>query len=137
MVGGALADMFDARERGTLDRSLRLDLASTRLTRSLLLPFFRDRSHCGCFLQCAAVQTTPTPVRAESDRAISPLFSAGLAIVAGPTVSPVIGSAVTNSYLGWRWTEVSPAVRPSLFRCRCADSRKREAALALSAPTLH
>ncbi|GEM08011.1 MFS multidrug transporter [Rhodotorula toruloides] len=29
----------------------------------------------------------------------------GLAIVAGPTVSPVIGSAVTVSHLGWRWTE--------------------------------
>ncbi|GAA6014232.1 hypothetical protein JCM8202_005200 [Rhodotorula sphaerocarpa] len=51
VVGGALADMFDARERATA------------------VVFY------------------------------------SLAIVAGPTVSPVIGSAVTNSYLGWRWTE--------------------------------
>ncbi|KAI5475116.1 MFS general substrate transporter [Pseudohyphozyma bogoriensis] len=28
-----------------------------------------------------------------------------LAVVAGPTLSPVIGAAVSQSYLGWRWTE--------------------------------
>ncbi|WVR03429.1 hypothetical protein IAU60_000420 [Kwoniella sp. DSM 27419] len=28
-----------------------------------------------------------------------------LCIVGGPTVAPVIGSAVSNSYLTWRWTE--------------------------------
>ncbi|GAA6006447.1 MFS transporter [Rhodotorula paludigena] len=51
VVGGALADMFDTRERATA------------------VVFY------------------------------------SLAIVAGPTVAPVIGSAVTYSYLGWRWTE--------------------------------
>ncbi|GAA5988009.1 hypothetical protein JCM10908_002028 [Rhodotorula pacifica] len=51
VVGGALADMFDARERATA------------------VVFY------------------------------------SLAIVAGPTVAPLIGAAVTNSYLGWRWTE--------------------------------
>lgn len=29
-----------------------------------------------------------------------------LAVVAGPTIAPVIGGAVSQSYLGWRWTEV-------------------------------
>ncbi|BGO92279.1 hypothetical protein NBRC10512_001176 [Rhodotorula toruloides] len=38
------------------------------------------------------------------ERATAVVFYS-LAIVAGPTVSPVIGSAVTVSYLGWRWTE--------------------------------
>lgn len=28
-----------------------------------------------------------------------------LAVVAGPTLGPVIGAAVAQSYLGWRWTE--------------------------------
>ena len=26
-------------------------------------------------------------------------------LVGGPTLGPVIGSALTSSYLGWRWTE--------------------------------
>lgn len=30
-----------------------------------------------------------------------------LAIVAGPCIGPIIRSAVSQSYLGWRWTEVS------------------------------
>ncbi|GAA5978913.1 hypothetical protein JCM11641_000091 [Rhodosporidiobolus odoratus] len=51
VVGGALADMFDARERATA------------------VVFY------------------------------------SLAIVAGPTLGPIIGSSVTVSYLGWRWTE--------------------------------
>ncbi|BGP63206.1 hypothetical protein NBRC10512v2_004543 [Rhodotorula toruloides] len=38
------------------------------------------------------------------ERATAVVFYS-LAIVAGPTVSPVIGSAVTVSYLGWRSTE--------------------------------
>ncbi|KAK9235962.1 major facilitator superfamily domain-containing protein [Lipomyces kononenkoae] len=32
------------------------------------------------------------------------LVSYGLCVVGGPTISPVIGSALTSSYLGWRWT---------------------------------
>ncbi|KAK4687592.1 MFS transporter, DHA1 family, multidrug resistance protein, partial [Tremellales sp. Uapishka_1] len=28
-----------------------------------------------------------------------------LAVVAGPTIGPIIGGAVSQSYLGWRWTE--------------------------------
>lgn len=28
-----------------------------------------------------------------------------ITIVAGPTLGPIIGGAVTSSYLGWRWTE--------------------------------
>jgi MFS family permease len=30
-----------------------------------------------------------------------------LAVVAGPTLGPIIGAAVSQSNLGWRWTEVS------------------------------
>jgi DHA1 family multidrug resistance protein-like MFS transporter len=30
-----------------------------------------------------------------------------LAVVAGPTLGPIIGAAVCQSHLGWRWTEVS------------------------------
>jgi MFS transporter, DHA1 family, multidrug resistance protein len=30
-----------------------------------------------------------------------------LALVGGPTLGPVIGSAISQSHLGWRWTEVS------------------------------
>ncbi|BGP17112.1 hypothetical protein JCM10213_003891 [Rhodosporidiobolus nylandii] len=51
VVGGALADLFDARERAT-----------------------------------AVV-----------------VYS--IAICGGPTLAPLCGSAITNSYLGWRWTE--------------------------------
>ncbi|GAA6040011.1 hypothetical protein JCM8097_004737 [Rhodosporidiobolus ruineniae] len=51
VVGGALADLFDARERATA------------------VVFY------------------------------------SLAIVAGPCIGPVIGSAVSDSFLGWRWTE--------------------------------
>jgi MFS family permease len=32
------------------------------------------------------------------------LVSYGLCVVGGPTIGPVIGSALTSSYLGWRWT---------------------------------
>jgi MFS family permease len=28
-----------------------------------------------------------------------------ITLVAGPTLGPIIGSALTESYLGWRWTE--------------------------------
>lgn len=28
-----------------------------------------------------------------------------ITIVGGPTLGPIIGSAITSSYLGWRWTE--------------------------------
>ncbi|GAA6019837.1 hypothetical protein JCM10207_003716 [Rhodosporidiobolus poonsookiae] len=51
VVGGALADLFDARERATA------------------VVFY------------------------------------SLAIVAGPTIGPLVGSSVSQSYLGWRWTE--------------------------------
>lgn len=44
--------------------------------------------------------------RSAEDSQTRPSRRKGLAIVAGPTVAPVIGAAVTNSYLGWRWTEV-------------------------------
>jgi len=32
------------------------------------------------------------------------LVSYGMCVVGGPTIGPVIGSALTSSYLGWRWT---------------------------------
>jgi MFS family permease len=32
------------------------------------------------------------------------LVSYGLCVIGGPTIGPVIGSALTSSYLGWRWT---------------------------------
>lgn len=32
------------------------------------------------------------------------------AVVGGPTLGPVIGSALTQSYLGWRWTEYVEAI---------------------------
>lgn len=28
-----------------------------------------------------------------------------IAVVGGPTIAPVIGGAITSSYLRWRWTE--------------------------------
>lgn len=28
-----------------------------------------------------------------------------ITIVGGPTLGPIIGGALTSSYLGWRWTE--------------------------------
>lgn len=28
-----------------------------------------------------------------------------MTIVGGPTLAPIIGGALTSSYLGWRWTE--------------------------------
>lgn len=28
-----------------------------------------------------------------------------IAVVGGPTLGPVVGGAITQSYLGWRWTE--------------------------------
>lgn len=31
-------------------------------------------------------------------------------LVAGPTLAPIIGSALTESYLGWRWTEYLIAI---------------------------
>ncbi|BGP32950.1 hypothetical protein JCM10296v2_004736 [Rhodotorula toruloides] len=69
-VGGALADLFNARERATAVVFYRRPVSLSLLC-SIGLPY-----------PCT-----------------------GLAIVAGPTVAPVIGSAVTVSYLGWRWTE--------------------------------
>jgi hypothetical protein len=33
--------------------------------------------------------------------------SYSIAVIGGPTVRPLIRSAITNSYLGWRWTEYS------------------------------
>jgi MFS transporter, DHA1 family, multidrug resistance protein len=30
-----------------------------------------------------------------------------LAVIAGPSLGPIIGGAVSQSRLGWRWTEVS------------------------------
>lgn len=34
----------------------------------------------------------------------------GLAVVGGPTLGPTIGAALTNSHLGWRWTEYIEAI---------------------------
>ncbi|KAH8817062.1 major facilitator superfamily domain-containing protein [Xylogone sp. PMI_703] len=34
----------------------------------------------------------------------------GLAVVGGPTLGPTIGAALTNSRLGWRWTEYIEAI---------------------------
>jgi DHA1 family multidrug resistance protein-like MFS transporter len=61
VVAGALADMFDARERATA------------------VVFY------------------------------------SLAIVAGPTLGPLVGSATAESHLGWRWTEVRLFSQPAPF----------------------
>jgi DHA1 family multidrug resistance protein-like MFS transporter len=41
----------------------------------------------------------------QRERATAVVFYS-LAVIAGPTLGPVIGAAVSQSYLGWRWTEV-------------------------------
>ncbi|CEQ41291.1 SPOSA6832_02992 [Sporobolomyces salmonicolor] len=41
----------------------------------------------------------------QRERASAVVFYS-LAVVAGPTISPLIGASVSDSYLGWRWTEV-------------------------------
>lgn len=33
------------------------------------------------------------------------LVSYGVCIVGGPTLGPIVGGAITSSYLGWRWTQ--------------------------------
>ncbi|GAA6064705.1 hypothetical protein JCM10212_001610 [Sporobolomyces blumeae] len=40
----------------------------------------------------------------QRERATAVVYYA-LAVVAGPTISPLIGASVSQSYLGWRWTE--------------------------------
>ncbi|EJD48786.1 MFS general substrate transporter, partial [Auricularia subglabra TFB-10046 SS5] len=40
----------------------------------------------------------------QKERGSAVVFYA-LAVTAGPTLGPVIGGAVSQSYLGWRWTE--------------------------------
>jgi len=40
----------------------------------------------------------------QRERATAVVFYS-LAVIAGPTLGPVIGAAVSQSYLGWRWTE--------------------------------
>lgn len=40
----------------------------------------------------------------DHDRALA-VVGYSVAVIGGPTVGPLIGSAITNSYLGWRWTE--------------------------------
>lgn len=36
-------------------------------------------------------------------------MSYSLAVIVGPTLGPLVGSALIESYLGWRWTQyVSP-----------------------------
>ena len=42
----------------------------------------------------------------QRERATAVVFYS-IAVIAGPTLGPVIGAAVSQSYLGWRWTEVS------------------------------
>lgn len=40
----------------------------------------------------------------DHDRALA-VVGYSIAVIGGPTVGPLIGSAITESYLGWRWTE--------------------------------
>ncbi|KAG9244730.1 major facilitator superfamily domain-containing protein [Calycina marina] len=37
------------------------------------------------------------------------------AVVGGPTLGPVVGGAIVNSYLGWRWTEYVTGIMMMLF----------------------
>ncbi|PMD31136.1 MFS general substrate transporter [Hyaloscypha variabilis F] len=45
----------------------------------------------------------------DHDRALA-VVGYSVAVIGGPTVGPLIGSAITNSYLGWRWTEYITAI---------------------------
>jgi DHA1 family multidrug resistance protein-like MFS transporter len=40
----------------------------------------------------------------DHDRALA-IIGYSVAVVGGPTVGPLVGSVITNSYLGCRWTE--------------------------------
>jgi len=33
------------------------------------------------------------------------IMAYSLAVIVGPTLGPIVGGAVVQSYLGWRWTE--------------------------------
>ncbi|CZR52406.1 related to MFS multidrug transporter [Phialocephala subalpina] len=45
----------------------------------------------------------------DHDRALA-VVGYSVAVIGGPTVGPLIGSAITESYLGWRWTEYITAI---------------------------
>jgi DHA1 family multidrug resistance protein-like MFS transporter len=49
--------------------------------------------------------------QAERGTAVAFYF---LAVVAGPTLRPIIESAVSQSYLGWRWTEYLAVILTSV-----------------------
>jgi DHA1 family multidrug resistance protein-like MFS transporter len=53
----------------------------------------------------ATSQDTWNPTDATQRERGSAIVVYSLCIVGGPTVAPVIGAAVSESYLTWRWTE--------------------------------
>lgn len=40
----------------------------------------------------------------DHDRALA-VVGYSVAVIGGPTLGPLVGASITNSYLGWRWTE--------------------------------
>ncbi|GAA5910879.1 hypothetical protein JCM5296_002558 [Sporobolomyces johnsonii] len=52
----------------------------------------------------------------QRERASAVVFYS-LAVVAGPTISPLIGASVSDSYLGWRWTEYLVVILASFVTC--------------------
>ncbi len=45
----------------------------------------------------------------DHDRALA-IVGYSVSVIGGPNVGPLIGSAITESYLGWRWTEYITAI---------------------------
>lgn len=55
-----------------------------------------------------------------------------MAVVGGPVLGPIVGGAITQSYLGWRWTQYVclPAQSHSIVRfLTFADNRDNDAVL--------
>ncbi len=64
----------------------------------------------GSWLICGTIMIGLWPLLGESIKSsltskILIAHSYSIAVIGGPTVGPLIGSAITNSYSGWRWTE--------------------------------
>lgn len=67
---------------------------------------FLTRFFAGTFgsAPVACVSASLGDIYSQKYRGIAVTFYA-VAVVGGPTIGPVIGAALTQSYLGWRWTE--------------------------------
>ena len=47
-----------------------------------------------------------------------------MAVVGGPILGPIVGGAVVQSYLGWRWTEYVCRAHSSCWGGACANNRQ-------------